>query len=89
MFSGAAKTVQQKGRGGADFGANYKIVPMSGKLQSHVNFQYHLHFVFKLDEQVLNKISCFQANGTKEDLVDVQHTLPDWTTFEVIGYMMI
>ncbi len=28
---GAAKTVQRKGRGGQDFGANYKIVPMSGK----------------------------------------------------------
>jgi hypothetical protein len=28
---GAAKTVQRKGRGAQDFGANYKIVPMSGK----------------------------------------------------------
>lgn len=27
---GAAKTVQRKARGGEDFGASYKIVPMSG-----------------------------------------------------------
>ena len=28
---GAAKTIQRKARGGKDFGANYKIVPMSSK----------------------------------------------------------
>jgi hypothetical protein len=38
-----------------------------------------------LDETVLNKISCFQANGSKEDLVDVQHTVPDLTSFQVIN----
>ncbi len=27
---GAAKTLQRKGRGGQDYGASYKIVPMSG-----------------------------------------------------------
>ena len=27
---GAAKTLQRKGGSGQDFGANYKIVPMSG-----------------------------------------------------------
>jgi hypothetical protein len=42
-----------------------------------------------LDEQVLNKISCFAANGTKEDLVDVQHTVPDITSFQVINKIFI
>ena len=28
---GAAKTLQRKGQGSQDFGANYKIVPMSSK----------------------------------------------------------
>lgn len=40
---------------------------------------------FELDEQVLNKISCFQANGSKDDPVDVQHTIPDVSTFQVCG----
>jgi C1A family cysteine protease len=65
-YGGAAKTVQRKGRGAQDFGANYKIVPMS-------------------DEQVLNKISCFQSNGSQQDLVDVQHTIPDLSTFKNLG----
>ncbi|CAM4755679.1 unnamed protein product [Rotaria magnacalcarata] len=64
-YGGAAKTVQRKGRG-QDYGANYKIVPMS-------------------DEQVLNKISCFQSNGSQADIVDVQHTLPDVSTFQDMG----
>ena len=42
-----------------------------------------------LDEQVLNKISCFQANGSKEDLVDVQHTLPDISSFQVCNQIII
>jgi hypothetical protein len=42
-----------------------------------------------LDEQVLNKISCFQANGSKEDLVDVQHTIPDITSFQVFYEIFI
>ncbi|CAF1256836.1 unnamed protein product [Adineta steineri] len=65
-YGGAAKTVQRKGQGGQDVGANYKIIPMS-------------------DEQVLNKISCFQANGTSDEPVDVQHTIPDFTTFQDMG----
>ena len=47
--------------------------------------RFLIHLWVCLDEAVLNKISCFQANGTKEDLVDVQHTLPDVTSFEVIS----
>ncbi|CAF5094478.1 unnamed protein product [Rotaria sp. Silwood1] len=30
-YGGAAKTVQRKGTGDKDFGANYKIVPISSK----------------------------------------------------------
>jgi hypothetical protein len=29
--SGAAKTVQRKGKDSGDFGANYKIIPISSK----------------------------------------------------------
>ena len=36
-----------------------------------------------LDEDVLNKITCFQSNGSKEELVDVQHTIPDINAFQV------
>lgn len=36
-----------------------------------------------LAEEVLNKITCFQSNGSKEELVDVQHTIPDKNSFEV------
>jgi hypothetical protein len=43
----------------------------------------YMNNYFSLDEQVLNKISCFQANGTQEELVDVQHTVPDLTSFQV------
>lgn len=64
-YGGAAKTLQRKGRG-QDYGANFKIVPMS-------------------DETVLNKISCFLSNGTQEDTVDVQHTIPDLSTFQDLG----
>jgi hypothetical protein len=41
-----------------------------------------------LDEEVLNQITCFQANGSKEDLVDVQHTIPDLSTFQVVIYFV-
>jgi hypothetical protein len=40
IFIGAAKTVQRKSRGGQDFGANYKIVPMSGKSKQKDNIIY-------------------------------------------------
>lgn len=36
-----------------------------------------------LAEAVLNQITCFQSNGSKEDLVDVQYTIPDKNSFEV------
>ncbi|CAF4226885.1 unnamed protein product, partial [Adineta steineri] len=65
-YGGAAKTVQRKGQNNQDFGANYKIVPIS-------------------DEVVLNKITCFQSNGSKEQLMDVQHTIPDINSFEDLG----
>ncbi|CAF3433511.1 unnamed protein product [Rotaria sp. Silwood1] len=65
-YGGAAKTVQRKGTGDKDFGANYKIVPIS-------------------NEQVLNKITCFQSNGSKEELADIQHSIPDINSFEDLG----
>jgi DNA polymerase III delta subunit len=36
-------------------------------------------------EQILNKITCFQGNGSKEELIDVQHTIPDINSFEVFN----
>lgn len=37
---GAAKTLQRKARGTQDFGASYKIVPMSGKKEKIIDHYY-------------------------------------------------
>ena len=46
--------------------------------------QWFLSGIFPIvDEEVLNQITCFQANGSQEGLADVQHTIPDINAFEV------
>ncbi|CAF0898668.1 unnamed protein product [Rotaria sordida] len=65
-YGGAAKTIQRKGKDNKDFGANYKIVPIS-------------------NEEVLNQITCFQSNGSTEELIDIQHSIPDLNSFEDLG----
>ncbi|CAF3373464.1 unnamed protein product [Rotaria socialis] len=65
-YGGAAKTVQRKGKGTQDFGANYKIVPVS-------------------NEAVLNKLTCFEVDGSKDALMDIQHSLPDINSFKDLG----
>ena len=37
----------------------------------------HCFIILLIDEG----ISCFQGNGWKEELVDVQHTIPDINSF--------
>jgi len=37
-----------------------------------------------LDEEVLNQITCFQSNGSQDESAEVQHTIPDINSFEVI-----
>ena len=81
--SGAAKTIQRKGDAGGDSGANFKIIPISSKCASFSDLSYQGN-VF-LAEEVLNKITCFQSNGSQADLVDVQHTIPDKNSFEVLN----
>jgi hypothetical protein len=80
---GAATTVQRKGQGDEDFGAAYKIIPISSNHRPSWRLPPSTILLVRLDEEVLNKISCFLANGSKEELVDVQHTLPDLTSFQV------
>jgi hypothetical protein len=41
--TGAAKTVQRKGKDGGDFGANYKIIPISSKYIL-LNYSYSMSF---------------------------------------------
>ena len=42
-----------------------------------------------IDEEILNKITCFQSNGSNEELVDVQHTIPDINSFEVFNLLYL
>jgi hypothetical protein len=46
-------------------------------------------YYFLIDEDVLNKITCFQVNGSKVELVDVQHTIPDINSFEVFHQLLL
>ncbi|CAF1371257.1 unnamed protein product, partial [Didymodactylos carnosus] len=55
------------------------------KGQGEGDFGINYKIVPMSDEQVLNKISCFQANGTQEDLVDLQQAFPDMDSFEYMG----
>ena len=48
-----------------------------------------LIIVFLIDEVVLNKMTCFQANGSEEESTDVQHTIPDTNSFEVFDSCFI
>jgi hypothetical protein len=34
-------------------------------------------------------MTCFQVNGSKDDLVDVQHTIPDINLFEVFHLLYL
>lgn len=45
--------------------------------------------IYSIDEVELNKLTCFQSNGSEENLVDVQHTMPDINAFKVIHFSII